>query len=110
MTHLIRRPNALLDAFFLAADGDRYVGVSWLSRRHLEPGVLTQGFTGVVRGHRGRGIALALKLETVRYAHERGHREIRADNDVRNQPMLRINEALGFRKQPAWIVLGKSLE
>ena len=26
-------------------------------------------------------------------------------NDQRNQPMLAINEALGFAKQPAWIGL-----
>ena len=102
-------PNALPEAQFLALDGDRYVGISALYRPLAQPGVISQGLTGVLREYRGRGIAMALKLQTVRYAREGGYREIRTWNDARNRPMLRINEALGFVKQPATITFEKSL-
>jgi hypothetical protein len=53
---------------------------------------------------------MALKLQTVRYAREHGYREIRTGNDARNRPMLRINEAMEFVKQPAWITFEKMFE
>jgi len=43
----------------------------------------------------------------VEYARAHGIREIKTWNDQRNQPMLRINEAMGFVKQPAWIEMRK---
>jgi GNAT superfamily N-acetyltransferase len=105
----VNTPNAAPDAFFLAHDRGRYVGVSALFRSVAEPGILYQGLTGVLRDYRGRGIATALKLRTVRYARENGCLELRTWNDGRNRPMLRINEALGFVKQPAWIDFEKPL-
>lgn len=105
----VNTPTALLDAYFLARDADRYVGVSNLQRSLEDPAILYQAVTAVRREYRGRGIALALKLQTVHYARANGYREIRTWNDVRNQPMLRINEALGFQKQPAWISFQKEL-
>ena len=109
LSYAVRSPNALPEAFFIARDRARYIGLSALYRPLALPGVLNQGLTGVRREYRGRGIAMALKLQTVRYARERGYREIRTWNDGRNRPMLRINEALGFVKQPAWISFQKSL-
>jgi GNAT superfamily N-acetyltransferase len=105
----IYAPNALSDAFFLATDAGRYVGLSALYRALAMPGVLHQGLTGVRREYRGKGIATALKVETVRYAQEHGYREIHTWNDERNQPMLHINLALGFVKQPAGVTFEKTL-
>ena len=109
VAHDIAAPTALLDAFFLAKDGDRYVGVSLLQRRLAQPEVLSQHLTGLLREYRGRGIAMALKLQTVTYARAHAYREIRTNNDSRNRPMLRINEAMGFVKEPAWITFEKRL-
>jgi GNAT superfamily N-acetyltransferase len=102
-------PGALPDAFFLAKDGGTYAGLSTMNRNAAQPEVLYQGFTGVLREYRGKGVAMALKLLTVRYAREQGYREIRTGNNTRNRPMLRINEAMGFRKQPVWIEYEKAL-
>ena len=119
-------PEALPDATFLAlaravggetdtsagaTPGARHkiVGLSALFRNLGVPGVLTQGFTAVARGYRGRGIAQSLKRRTVAYARAHGYREIRTWNNSRNAPMLRINEAMGFAKQPAWITLVKEM-
>jgi GNAT superfamily N-acetyltransferase len=104
-------PTALPDAFFVAIDGGgRYLGVSELGRAAEDPTFLWQGLTGTRRDARGKGIAMALKLETVRYAKERGFDHVKTWNDQRNRPMLSINEALGFEKQPAWIQFQKDLE
>jgi hypothetical protein len=52
---------------------------------------------------------MALKLRTVRYAVDRGIDHIKTWNDVNNRPMLSINEAMGFVRQPAWIAYEKDL-
>jgi mycothiol synthase len=106
----IDAPSALLDAFYLAIDKDgRYLGVSNLFRSLDDPTFIWQGITGVRREARGKGIAMALKLRTVRYAVEKGIEHIKTWNDVHNRPMLSINEAMGFAKQPAWISYEKDL-
>lgn len=106
----IDAPNALLDAFYLAIDKDgRYLGVSNLFRSLDDPTFIWQGITGVRRDARGKGIAMALKLRTVRYAIDNGIEHIKTWNDVHNRPMLSINEAMGFTKQPAWISYEKDL-
>jgi GNAT superfamily N-acetyltransferase len=106
---VIDSPNVLPDAWFIARAGDTYAGVSSLWKSLELPDVLYQGITGVRREYRRRGIALALKLLGLRYARERGVREIRTWNNTINRAMLSINEAMGFRKQPVWIELEKSL-
>jgi GNAT superfamily N-acetyltransferase len=103
-------PNALLDAFFIAIGKDgRYLGVSNMFRSLDDPTFLWQGITGVRRDARGKGIAMALKLRTVRYAIDRGVEHIKTWNDVHNKPMLAINEVLGFARQPAWVSYEKDL-
>ncbi|HEU5316074.1 MAG TPA: GNAT family N-acetyltransferase [Chloroflexota bacterium] len=105
----LESPNRLDEAYFLAKDGEKYVGVSNMHTNPEHPGVIFQGFTGVIREYRGKGVAMALKMQTVKYARANGYREIRTGNNTRNRPMLRINEAMGFVKQPVWIEYEKSL-
>jgi GNAT superfamily N-acetyltransferase len=105
----IDAPNALPDAYFIARDGERMVGLSALWKQRAEPDVLGQGLTGVLGDYRGKGIAMALKVRGLRYAAQYGAREIRTNNNTRNRPMLRINEAMGFEKQPVWIEFEKVL-
>ena len=105
----VEGPQALPDAYFLAVADGRYVGQSSLAQA-ADPAVLHQLLTGVLPGYRGRGIALALKLATIGYAQARGVVEIRTHNNARNGPMLRINEALGFVKQPVWLTMLKTFE
>lgn len=107
--HEVEGPGALPDGYLLAKAGDRYVAESSLFATEEHPEILYQGLTGVIPEYRGRGIAMALKLLTVAYARAHGRREIRTWNNTRNLPMLRINEAMGFVKQPVWIELRKEL-
>ncbi len=66
--------------------------------------------TGVLPSHRGRGIAMALKLATIAYGRQHGYSEIRTWNETHNTGMLAINERLGFTRQPAWITFEAALE
>jgi GNAT superfamily N-acetyltransferase len=102
----IDAPSFLPDAFFVAIDaGGRWLGMSNLQRSIEDPSFIWQGLTGVRREARGKGLAMALKLETVRHAQGLGVDHIKTWNDQRNRPMLAINEAMGFARQPAWIGL-----
>lgn len=106
---VLRAPYALPEAHFLAVRDGRYVAESTMGKEGTDPGVIYQHLTGVLRDERGKGIAMALKLKTIDYAKTAGLREIRTWNASLNRPMLSINEALGFAKQPAWITFGKDL-
>ncbi|MDP9245627.1 MAG: GNAT family N-acetyltransferase [Chloroflexota bacterium] len=106
---VLRAPYALPEAHFLAIRDSRYVGECSMGKEGTDPGVIYQHLTAVLRDERGKGIAMALKLKTIEYAKREGLREIRTWNASMNRPMLAINEALGFAKQPAWITFGKDL-
>jgi mycothiol synthase len=102
-------PEAIPEAMFLARDGQRFVGYSALTAINALPDTVDTGFTGVIPEYRGRGIAMALKLRAIQYAIEHGYHSIRTDNNSLNAPMLRINQALGFEREPAWITFEKLL-
>ena len=105
----LRSPYALPEAHFIAIRAGRYVAECSMGKEGTDPGVIYQHLTGVLRDERGSGIAMSLKLRTIEYATEAGFREIRTWNASINRPMLAINEALGFTKEPAWITFGRDL-
>ncbi len=75
----------------------RYVGVSVVHQVPGEPDVLTGGFTRVLPADSGPGIGAGLKLETIAYARSRGYRAKHSALLADNVPMLRTDEAMGFR-------------
>jgi len=60
--------------------------------------------TLVLPAHRGHGLGLALKVHTMHESADllAGRRRIHTYNAASNAPMIRVNEALGFR-QVAWV-------
>jgi RimJ/RimL family protein N-acetyltransferase len=54
-------------------------------------------FTATGREYRGRGLALAVKLASTRWAAENGITQLVTTNDETNAPMLAINRRLGYR-------------
>lgn len=56
-------------------------------------------------GVRGKGVARALKCETVMQAIALGVTRVRTDNDGQNAPILHINETMGYRRRPDMIQL-----
>ena len=101
---IMESPKRIPEAFFIARDGERYVGLSFLDKSDKE-GMINQGLTATDPGYMGRGIAWALKLNTIQYAQEHGYGQIQTWNDSANERMLSINLRLGFQPLPAWIML-----
>ena len=101
-------PELIQDAYFVAVDGDKYVGVSFVFK-DLASDMLMTGLTGVTKEYRGKGIATAMKVKVIAYAKKHGNSKIRTGNEP-NNPMLKINERLGFYKLPEWIDYIKKLD
>ncbi len=101
-------PNYDATAHFIAIDGDRYVGLTGMWISIAEKHKLYTGLTGVVRSHRRKGVATALKLHGIRFAREYGATIVETDNEE-NNPMFGLNLHLGFEAQPAWLYFRKVL-
>ena len=87
------------DTQLLAAHGDKYVGLSAIGIYPADC-YAYNAFTGVLREYRGRGLAQALKLQTILLAKREGMRYIRTNNDSNNAPMLAVNRKLGYKPEP----------
>jgi ribosomal protein S18 acetylase RimI-like enzyme len=107
MRSIFERPSVLLDGFFIAREGERIVGLSYLARR--PDGNAEVGDTGVLRDYRRRGIARALKLMVTRYAAQQGIRRVHTDNRADNAAMLAINRELGFVPGEQIVIFEKTL-
>ena len=104
---IFERPSVLLDGFFVARDGERIVGLSYLARRPDRDAEV--GDTGVLRAYRRRGIARALKMMVTRYATEHGITRVHTDNRTDNAGMLAINRELGFVPGEQIVIFEKTL-
>lgn len=107
-------PDLLEDGYFVALDGEKYVGVSYLWSSQATDEILYTGFTGVRRAYRLRGIATALKVLAIEYAQSHPTKSgrpvrIRTNNEESN-PMFQINLMLGFKELPAWLAYVKHLD
>ena len=97
------------DRFWIAREGDRIVGTSVLDTPVVR-GVPFTAYTGTSRDVRGRGIARALKYESMGQALEAGYARVRTNNDADNPAILRINDAMGYRPIAPLIELHRSLD
>lgn len=90
-------PGFLPEGFFLAVEGETYVGLSNFQQSLAEKDGLRVGFTGTRAAYRGRGIASELKRRAYEFARGRGVRYLRTMNDSLNRSIWAINEKQGFR-------------
>ena len=95
-------PTVRLDRMWIAREGEDIVGISVLSYPPTRGNVWTD-WTATARKVRGRGVARALKLETVMEAIALGIKNVRTENDGENAPILHLNEALGYARIPGWV-------
>ena len=96
------------EGWIAAFDGDRWVGTSDLAPYPAKRDVAMTGLTGVVRTHRRRGIASALKVRALEGAKRGDVRYVRTGNEEHN-PMLQLNLRLGFREVYAILVYRREI-
>lgn len=68
------------------------------------------GYTCCHPDHRGRGLARAVKLQSLAQAIDLGVPAVFTDNDSQNAPILHINEELGYAPRAGLISLLKRVE
>lgn len=104
----VEHPNMLPEGWLIALDGDQLVGTSRALRNPAKTDQLDGSLTGVIRAYRRRGIATALKLRLIQFAKDYGAAIMLTANEE-NNPIYKLNRALGFTPQPAWIEYEKRL-
>jgi GNAT superfamily N-acetyltransferase len=98
-------PNAV----FVALERDVVVGYAKLSLSPDEPDRAFHDLTGVRRSHRGRGIAAALKRTQIAWAKRAGYHALQTSNEVRNEPIRRLNEKHGYVLEPGVVIVRRAL-
>jgi len=100
-----KNPQLLRDLSLLAYDGDQIVGLTTTGDRQKIDGWTYM--TGVARTHRGKGIAMALKVDALGRAKAKGRRAMCTVNDEPNKAMRGVNIKLGYQPVPDHIELEK---
>ena len=97
------------DRWWIALDAAKVVAMSYLTYPPSQ-GFAWTSYTCCHRAYRGRGIARAIKLQSLAQAVELGVPEVRTDNDAENTAMLHINETLGYDPMPGFVSFAKRLQ
>ena len=100
-------PQILRDLSLVAYAGDTIAGYTLTGASHPNDG--DTYMTGVAREYRGRGIAMALKVDVLARAKANGLRAMKTVNDEPNKAMRGINATLGYQTLPAHVQLEKKL-
>jgi GNAT superfamily N-acetyltransferase len=94
-------PTILHDAYFVATQGDEYIGLRELGK-DPDSNILLGGLLGVRRSHRNRGIGLAMQLRGIAYAREHGCPVLKTCTGIQNVPMQALFNKLGYARDPEW--------
>jgi mycothiol synthase len=90
----MHRPKVM----FAAVADDEVVGFAELFLTEARPKVAVHMMLGVKRAWRGRGIAGALKRAQIAWAKASGYERMQTANELRNEPIRRLNAKLGYRE------------
>jgi RNA polymerase sigma factor, sigma-70 family len=105
----LEQKYVLPNGYFIAKDGDKYVGMTSLNLIDGVPGEVQAGFTGVRRDYRRQGMATALKVSAIEWASEQGYKAIRTLNQPIHSSLLTINEKLGFQRRSSYVTLERCI-
>jgi mycothiol synthase len=101
----LERAQRFLALAVVALDGDQVVGYAALHYDAGNSGRLENGLTAVLRSHRRRGLATALKRAQIAWAAEHGYAEIVSEMVEANVGMRAVNAGLGYRELPGKTVV-----
>lgn len=99
------------EASFVALAGEHAVSLAFLAvdpSRRLAYNLMT----ATLPEFRRRGLSVAVKLASARWAAANGYERIVTENDAENEGMLAVNRRLGYRHlydQVAWLLEGERL-
>ena len=105
LAHDMRGAGDRPEATFVALAGDEVVGYAKFFLTEARPGTAVHDMTGVKRAWRGRGVAGALKGAQIAWAKRSGFERLVTSNEVRNEPIRRLNARLGYRVAPGRVLL-----
>ena len=100
LAHDMGGPSDRPEATFVALAEGEVVGYAKFHLSGAQPRVAHHDLTGVKRAWRGRGIAGALKRTQIAWAKAQGYEGLETANELRNEPIRRLNERLGYRDLP----------
>ena len=106
---VIERPEWQPELVLLAEVGGDWIGECHVVPKLEAPHVGMQWLTGVLKEHRGHGIATALKIRAYERARAAGVTIMTTENHADNAPMLAINTKFGFIPEPSVVVYNKVL-
>jgi predicted GNAT superfamily acetyltransferase len=89
----------------VALAGDEVVGYAKFHLTAARPKVAFHDMTGVKRAWRGRGVAGALKRAQIAWAKQQGYEQLETGNEMRNEPIRRLNAHLGYREAPGRVLM-----
>lgn len=107
-TETLENPELDFEASSVVLAGDRLVSFAWITSAREGGGGMHE-LTGTLPEYRGRGLARAAKVATIRWAAETGLRFLVTSNDDTNAPMLALNERLGYEPRTTIIELAKDV-
>jgi GNAT superfamily N-acetyltransferase len=92
-------------AVFVAVASGEVAGFAKLSLLRERTDRAFHDLTGVRRSYRGRGIAAALKRAQIGWAKANGYTSLQTSNEVRNEPIRRLNERHGYVLEPGVVIV-----
>ena len=107
---VVERPEWRPDLVLLAVKGGAWIGECHVVPKLESPHVGMQWLTGVLKNHRGHGVATALKVRAYELAREAGVTTVTTENHEDNAPMLAINRKFGFQPEPTMVSYNKVLD
>ena len=110
LRHQMSGPGDRPEATFVALAGGEVVGYAKFSLTAARPETASHDITGVKRAWRGKGIAGALKRAQIAWAKEEGYERLATANEVRNEPIRRLNERLGYHPAPGRVIVRGPLD
>ena len=107
---VVERPEWKPELVVLAEVNGEWVGECHVAPKAESPHVGMQWLTGVVKAHRGHGLATALKVVAYEKSRAAGVTIMTTENHEDNAPMLAINRKFGFQPEPAMVSYNKVMD